>query len=226
MADVIDAGPRPSLPVEGGGTFPVRRVFCVGRNYAEHQKEMGHSGREAPFFFAKCAEALTFDSTVPYPPATRDLHHEVELVVAIGKAGSDIPAAGTHEHIWGYAVGVDLTRRDVQAEAKKLARPWYLSKSWVGAAPIGPLLPVAKVGHPRRGRIMLGVNGKTRQDSDLAEMIWSVDEIIAALSAFDRLLPGDLIFTGTPAGVGAIVPGDKVEASVEGVGRMDFTLGR
>ncbi|MFO1068752.1 MAG: fumarylacetoacetate hydrolase family protein [Geminicoccaceae bacterium] len=224
MADVIDAGPRPSLPVEGGGTFPVRRVFCVGRNYAEHQKEMGHSGREAPFFFAKGAEALTLEPTVPYPPQSKDLHHEVELVVAIGRGGSDIPADAARDHIWGYAVGVDLTRRDVQAEAKKLARPWYLAKSWVGAAPIGPLVPASRAGHPRKGRIMLSVNGKIRQDGDLAEMIWSVDEIIAALSSYDRLLAGDLIFTGTPAGVGAIVANDRVEATVEGVGRIDFSI--
>jgi fumarylpyruvate hydrolase len=225
MDQVIEIGPRPALPVEGGGTFPLRRVFCVGRNYAEHAREMGHSGREAPFFFAKCAEAVTTAATVAYPPATADLHHEVELVAAIGRAGRGIATESAAAHIWGYAVGVDLTRRDLQGEAKKLARPWYLAKSWVGAAPMSALVAASRIGHPRAGRITLAVNGAARQDSDLAEMIWSVDEIVAALSSYDELLPGDLVMTGTPAGVAALRPGDRIVAEIAGVGRLAFAIG-
>jgi fumarylpyruvate hydrolase len=213
-----------TLPVGKNGTFAVRRVFCVGRNYAEHAKEMGHSGREPPFFFGKAAEAVTTAAEVPYPPATKDLHHEVELVVAVGHEAAAITADEARGHIAGYAVGVDLTRRDLQAEAKRLARPWYLAKSWVGAAPLGTLVPVEAAGHPRRGRIWLEVNGAIRQQGDLAEMIWSVDEVLAALSTFDRLLPGDLVFTGTPAGVGPLVPGDRVRAGVDGVGELEFAV--
>jgi fumarylpyruvate hydrolase len=213
-----------TLPFGKSGTFAVRRVFCVGRNYAEHAKEMGHSGREPPFFFGKAAEAIATAAEVPYPPATKDLHHEVELVVAIGREAAAIGADKVRSHIAGYAVGVDLTRRDLQAEAKRLARPWYLAKSWVGAAPLGSLVPVEAAGHPRRGRIWLEVNGTVRQQGDLAEMIWSVDEVLAALSAFDRLLPGDLVFTGTPAGVGPLVPGDRVRAGVDGVGELEFAV--
>jgi fumarylpyruvate hydrolase len=213
-----------TLPFGKSGTFAVRRVFCVGRNYAEHAKEMGHSGREPPFFFGKAAEAIATAAEVPYPPATKDLHHEVELVVAIGREAAAIGADKVRSHIAGYAVGVDLTRRDLQAEAKRLARPWYLAKSWVGAAPLGSLVPVEAAGHPRRGRIWLEVNGTVRQQGDLAEMIWSVDEVLAALSAFDRLLPGDLVFTGTPAGVGPLVPGDRVRAAVDGVGELEFAV--
>ena len=213
-----------TLPFGKNGPFAVRRVFCVGRNYAEHAKEMGHSGREPPFFFGKAAEAVTSAAEVPYPPATKDLHHEVELVVAIGREAAATEADDARGLIAGYAVGVDLTRRDLQAEAKRLARPWYLAKSWVGAAPLSSLVPVEAAGHPRRGRIWLEVNGAIRQQGDLAEMIWSVDEVLAALSAFDRLLPGDLVFTGTPAGVGPLVPGDRVRAGVEGVGELEFAV--
>jgi fumarylpyruvate hydrolase len=222
-----DAGlpPRPvTVPVVGGGAFAVRRVFCVGRNYAEHAREMGHDAREPPFFFGKSAEAVTTSPRVPYPPATRDLHHEVELVVAIGRAGASIPPERARDHVAAYAVGVDLTRRDLQAEAKRLARPWFLAKSWLGAAPTGPLSPVEAVGHPRRGRIRLEVDGAVRQDGDLAAMIWSVDEIVAALSAYDRLLPGDLVFTGTPAGVGPLAPGSRVRAGVEGLEELAFEV--
>jgi fumarylpyruvate hydrolase len=226
MAYVIDAGEREVLPVAGtDGTFPVRRVFCVGRNYAEHAREMGHDpDREPPFFFAKDAAALTLAREVPYPPATKDLHHEFELVVALGTGGENIPAARAQEHIFGYAVGIDLTRRDLQAEAKRLARPWYLAKSFVDAAPIGPLQPAAAIGHPRRGRLRLAVNGEPRQEADLAQMIWSIDEMIAILSRHDRLLAGDLVFTGTPAGVGPVRPGDRMEGEIGGVGRIDVTL--
>jgi fumarylpyruvate hydrolase len=226
MSHVIPLWPRPELPIAGSGSaaFPIRRVFCVGRNYAEHAREMGHSGREPPFFFGKSPEALTLAGEVAYPPATRDLHHEVELVVALGKGGRDIPAQQARDHIIAYAVGIDLTRRDLQAEAKKLARPWYLSKSFVGAAPIGPLHLAATVGHPRKGAIWLEVDGQTRQKGDLGEMIWSVEEIVAHLSGMDELLAGDLVFTGTPAGVGQVGPGSRMRAGIDGLGLIDVTL--
>lgn len=225
MGWVIAEGTRPSVAVAGSrDRFPVRRVFCVGRNYVEHAREMGHDEREPPFFFGKAAEALIEDAKVPYPPMTRDLHHEVELVVAIAAEAFDLTADRTRPCIFGYAVGVDLTRRDLQAEAKKLARPWHLSKSWIGAAPIGPIVPAAHIGHPRVGAIWLDVDGKRRQQGDLAAMIWSVEEIIAHLSRYDRLLPGDLIFTGTPAGVGPLHPGDRVRAGIEGLPLLEFTI--
>jgi fumarylpyruvate hydrolase len=185
---------------------------------------MGHDGREPPFFFAKSAEALISGPEVPYPPMTADLHHEVELVVAIGRDGLAIAADAARSHIAGYAVGIDLTRRDLQAVAKKQARPWTLAKSWVGAAPIGALHAPAEVGHPRSGSIELKVNGSTRQSGNLAEMIWTVDEIIAELSRYDRLLAGDLIMTGTPAGVGQLVVGDRVDVAIEGVGHASFVI--
>ncbi|WP_159718131.1 fumarylacetoacetate hydrolase family protein [Geminicoccus flavidas] len=212
------------LPFATGGSLQVRRVFCVGRNYAEHAKEMGHDSREPPFFFAKSAEALTLGPEVPYPPMTADLHHEVELVVAIGRDGAGIGVEAARSHIAGYAVGIDLTRRDLQAIAKKQARPWALAKSWIGAAPIGMLHAPVEVGHPCSGRIELKVNGQVRQSGDLAEMIWSVDEIIAELSRYDRLLAGDLIMTGTPAGVGPLVAGDRVEVAIQGVGEARFAI--
>jgi fumarylpyruvate hydrolase len=225
MRDVIDIGPRPALAIqEGGGGFPVRRVFCVGRNYVEHIKEMGNDVRDPPFFFAKSAEAVTSESNVAYPPLTRDLHHEVELVVAIGSMAEHVPPGEADRHIWGYAVGVDLTRRDLQSEAKKLARPWAMAKSWVGAAPTGPIRPAGRLARPDKGRIWLAVNGDIRQDGDLAQMIWSIQEIVATLSTYDRLLPGDLIFTGTPAGVGPLEPGDEVIAGIEGVGELGFKM--
>lgn len=222
---VIADWPRTGVAVAGtSDRFPVRRVFCVGRNYAEHTREMGGDEREPPFFFGKAPEALTGQARVPYPPMTRDLHHEVELVVAISEEAFDITADRARRCIWGYAVGVDLTRRDLQAEAKRLARPWYLSKSWIGAAPIAPLVPASVIGHPRAGTIWLDVDGKRRQQGDLADMIWSVEEIVAHLSRYDRLLPGDLIYTGTPAGVGPLQPGDRVSAGVEGLPGLEFTV--
>lgn len=210
-----------TLPVNGGGRFPVRRVFCVGRNYAEHAREMGHDTRDPPFFFAKHAEALWTSPEVPYPPRTSDLHHEVELVVALG---GELDPADPRAAIFGYAVGVDLTRRDLQAAAKREARPWHLAKSWIGAAPIGELRPAAEVGHPRRGAITLEVGGATRQQGDLGAMIWSVEELLAELASYDRLLGGDVVFTGTPAGVGPLLPGDRVRAAIAGLGEMRFTV--
>lgn len=226
MNHPFDPGERSSLPIVGSDQrFPVRRVFCVGRNYAEHAREMGHDpNREPPFFFGKDAAALTTAERVPYPPATTDLHHEVELVVALAKGGQDLLPEQVRDHVFGYAVGIDLTRRDLQAEAKRLARPWYLAKSFLGGAPIGAIQPAGAIGHPQSGRIRLSVNGALRQDGDLTQMIWTVEEIAAILSQFDRLLPGDLIFTGTPAGVGAVGPGDRLEAEIAGVGRLEVML--
>jgi fumarylpyruvate hydrolase len=220
MAEYVIAVPQvPAVPVRGGGLFPVRRIFCVGRNYAAHAREMGHDpDREPPFFFTKPADAiLTGGADMPYPTATADLHHEVELVVAIGTGGASIPAASAHDHIWGYAVGLDMTRRDLQGEAKKLGRPWDMAKGFDHSAPIGEFVPVSETGILASGAIRLTVNGRDRQAGDLADLIWSVDEVIAALSALVRLEPGDLIFTGTPEGVAAVGAGDVLEGSVAGL---------
>ena len=216
--------PTPALvtvPVAGGGLFPVRRIFCVGRNYAAHAREMGHDpDREPPFFFTKPADALVIGGAdTPYPPQTNDLHHEMEQVVAIGVGGADIAEAEALGHVWGYAAGLDMTRRDLQAEAKKLGRPWDMAKGFDHSAPIGLLVPAAGV-DPGRGRIELRVNGEVRQSSDLDQLIWSVPEVIAYLSRLVRLEPGDLIFTGTPEGVAACVRGDLLEGMIEGVGTV------
>ena len=207
--------------------FPVRRVYCVGRNYAAHAREMGADpDREPPFFFLKPADAVVpAEGAIAYPPLTEDLHHEVELVVAIGDGGADIPAEKALTHVWGYAVGVDLTRRDLQAAAKAAGRPWEWGKSFDAAAPCGPLHPVSAVGHPARGRIWLDVNGETRQDGDLDALIWGVADVIALCSRASRLMPGDLIMTGTPAGVSAVDVGDRIVAGVEGLGEIAFEIG-
>ena len=212
----------PAIPVAGGGAFPVRRVFCVGRNYAAHAREMGSDpDREPPFFFMKPADALVTDGAdTPYPPATSDLHHEMELVVALGEGGADIAVADALAHVWGYAAGLDLTRRDLQGQAKKEGKPWDMGKGFDHSGPIGLLVPAARIGHPARGRIALKVNGKIRQESDLTHLIWSVAETIAYLSRLVRLAPGDLIFTGTPEGVAAVGRGDLLEGEVEGVGTV------
>ena len=227
MDYVIPAPPVTSLPVEGDARrFPVRRVFCVGRNYAAHAREMGHDpDREPPFFFTKPADALVpGGGAIPYPPATRDLHHEVELVVALGKGGADIPQGSALEHVFGYAVGIDLTRRDLQGEAKKLGRPWDMGKAFDRSAPISALRPAARIGHPERNPIRLAVNGAMRQESTLAHHIWSVAETISYLSGLVELAPGDLIFMGTPEGVAAVQRGDVLEAAIEGVGELRLTI--
>ena len=227
MDYVIPAPPVVTLPVEGDERrFPVRRVFCVGRNYAAHAREMGHDpDREPPFFFTKPADALVpGGGTVPYPPATKDLHHEVELVVALGKGGADIPAAQALDHVFGYAVGIDLTRRDLQAEAKELRRPWDMGKAFDRSAPISALRATARIGHPESNPIRLEVNGQVRQASTLAHHIWSVAETIAYLSGLVELAPGDLIFMGTPEGVAAVQRGDVMEASIDGVGELEVTI--
>jgi fumarylpyruvate hydrolase len=227
MEYVIAAPPVVALPVEGDArTFPVRRVFCVGRNYAAHAREMGHDpDREPPFFFTKPADALVpGGGTIPYPPATSDLHHEVELVVALGKGGADIPEAQALDHVFGYAVGIDLTRRDLQAEAKELRRPWDMAKAFDRSAPVSALRAAARIGHPADRRIRLEVNGEVRQESTLAHHIWSVAETIAYLSGLVELAPGDLIFMGTPEGVAAVQRGDRLEASIAGVGELRVTI--
>jgi fumarylpyruvate hydrolase len=222
MTFVFDPPPQIALPVQGGAKLPVRRVFCVGRNYAAHAREMGGDpNREPPFFFTKPADALvSAGADTPYPPATEKLHHEMELVVAIGTGGTDIKAADALDHVFGYAAGIDLTRRDLQDEAKAGRRPWDMSKGFDASAPIGEILPASLCGHPAAGRIRLLVNGETRQDGDLADQIWPVPEIIAALSRLVRLAPGDLIFTGTPEGVGPLNRGDDVLGEIAGVGSV------
>jgi len=224
---VFDPPPQAALAVAGSDArFPVRRVFCVGRNYADHAREMGHDpDREPPFFFTKPADAVTGAGSVPYPPLTADLHHEVELVVALGAGGADLDEAASSAAIWGWAVGIDLTRRDLQAEAKAMARPWCWAKAFDASAPCGPLLPAAGSDwRPDRGAISLAVNGETRQEGDLAQMIWRVPEIIAAASRAVALRPGDVIFTGTPAGVGPAVRGDRLAARIEGLPPLDIVL--
>jgi fumarylpyruvate hydrolase len=208
--------------IAGGGLFAVRRVFCVGRNYAAHAREMGiDPDREAPFFFMKPADALVVnDADMPYPPRTLQLHHEMELVVAIGAGGADIAVADALEHVFGYAAGLDMTRRDLQNAAKKAGKPWDMSKGFDHSAPIGLMVPAARSGHVASGVIELRVNGAVRQSSDLSKMIWSVPETIAYLSGLVTLAPGDLIFTGTPEGVGAVERGDVLEGVVAGVGTV------
>jgi fumarylpyruvate hydrolase len=214
-----------AVPVDGGGSFPVHRVYCVGRNYAEHAQEMGFTGREPPFFFLKPADAVVpvpFGETgqIDYPSATADFHHEIELVVAIGVGGRDIAAADAPRHLWGYSVGLDMTRRDRQSEMKKQGRPWCIGKAFDQSAPIAPILPITRTGELTQGAITLHVNGQLRQKGDLAELIWNVNEIVEQLSRAWTLQPGDLIYTGTPAGVAAVVRGDLMEGRIEGLGAL------
>ena len=214
----------PTVPVEGSSAvFPVRRILCVGRNYAAHRKEMGGDDRDPPFFFAKPADAVVpLGGDLPYPSVTADLHHEIELVVALKAGGADIPVAEALDKVFGYAVGVDLTRRDLQGAAKAKGQPWEAGKAFDASAPISAIRPAS--GASPAGAITLSVNGSTRQSGEIADMIWNVAEIIAEASKLWTLAAGDLIFTGTPEGVGAIVRGDRVDGEVEGVGRLSFTL--
>ena len=228
MSFVIPPMETPSIAIAGSeDRFPVRRIFCVGRNYAAHAREMGRDpDREPPFFFTKPADAVVGGgATIPYPPQTENLHYEAELVVAIGAGGREIPADRSLEHVWGYAVGNDLTRRDMQNAAKELRRPWDLSKGFDRSAVIGPLVSASEIGHPFEGRISLSVNGTVKQDGDLSEMIWPVADVVAFLSESVELAPGDLIMTGTPAGVGALVPGDSCVVTIEGVGEITTVIG-
>ncbi|WP_457329594.1 fumarylacetoacetate hydrolase family protein [Rhizobacter sp. P5_C2] len=232
MSHVVPVPATPSVPVVGaqpGDTFPVRRIYCVGRNYVDHAIEMGHSGREAPFFFMKPADAVLpvaegTTGQMHYPSATKDLHHEVELVVAIGKGGRNIPAAQALDHVYGYAVGLDMTRRDLQGEAKKQGRPWCSGKGFDESAPIGPVRPAAQCNIGAATRIELKVNDTVRQHSVIGKLIWSIPEVIEQLSGLWELAPGDLIFTGTPEGVAAVVAGDTLSAQVDGVGSLQVRL--
>lgn len=202
--------------------YPVRRIYCVGRNYAEHAREMGHDpDRELPFFFQKNPDNLVLDNKdFPYPTMTSNLHHEIELVVAMGQGGRDIQAANALAHVYGYALGIDMTRRDLQNEAKKTGRPWEIGKAFEHSAPMTDITPAAKSGHLSKGAIWLKVNGEVRQQSDLTQLIWNIPEIIAHLSVIFELRAGDLIMTGTPAGVAAVKPGDVMEGYCEGVGTI------
>lgn len=222
MADFLFEPHAPvTIPIARGGLFAVRRVYCVGRNYAEHAAEMGHDTREPPFFFGKPADAIVVGGAdIAYPGQTADLHHEIELVVAIGKDGSDIAAGDALDHVYGYAAGLDMTRRDLQALAKKAGRPWDMAKGFDQSAPIGTIEPASTTGHPDKGAITLSVNGVERQRGDLADQIWNVPETIAYLSQFVALRAGDIIMTGTPAGVGAVVRGDVLEGAIAGVGTV------
>jgi fumarylpyruvate hydrolase len=221
MRYVIDPPPTPAIPVQGGGLFPVRRVYCIGRNYAAHAVEMGGDpNREPPFFFQKNPDDLDPSGQFPYPRRSTNVHHEVELLVALARGGEEIPVDQALACVWGYAVAIDMTRRDLQDEAKRLQRPWEIAKAYARSAPVGELVPATAIGHPSRGAITLAVDGVLRQSGDLAQMIWKVPEIVATLSRYFTLAPGDVILTGTPAGVGPVQRGQVMEAAIEGVGAI------
>ena len=230
MSYVFPPAPAPRAPVVGTEAhFPVHRIYCVGRNYEEHAKEMGFTGREPPFFFMKPADAIVVappgaTTPLPYPSLTTNLHHEIELVVAIGKGGKNIAAADALSHIYGYAVGLDMTRRDLQNDMKKQGRPWSIGKGFDHSAPIGPITPAAQAGDVGKAGIWLQVNGVDRQRSNVAQLIWNIAETIEHLSAAWELQPGDLIYTGTPEGVGAVVTGDVLEGGVDGLGSIRLKL--
>jgi len=219
--------PQPTVPIAGcDELFPVRRIYCIGRNYEKHVAEMGYDvKRSKPFYFAKPADAIVQSgSTVDYPKRTEDLHHEIEFVVAIGKRGSDIDVADALDYVFGYAVGIDLTRRDLQRAAKEKARPWETAKGFDQSAPISAIHRAADIGHPAEGRIWLAVNGEIRQDAGLNELIWNVSESVAELSTLFELAPGDLLYTGTPAGVGPLVRGDEVTGGIDGIDEIRITI--
>ncbi|MEM7442343.1 MAG: fumarylacetoacetate hydrolase family protein [Pseudomonadota bacterium] len=219
--------PIVSVPIEGSEQrFPVRRVYCVGRNYAAHAVEMGHDpDKEPPFFFLKSPDNLVVESDVfPYPSASNDVHHEIELVVALGNGGKDVPVDNALDLVFGYAVGLDMTRRDLQGQAKKQGRPWEVGKAFEHSAPCGPIVPAAHIGHPDSGAIWLTVNGERRQDGDLNQLIWKVPETIAHLSRLFELAPGDLIYSGTPAGVGPVVRGDMMVGHIDGIGEIEVRV--
>ena len=232
MTEYLFPPPAPvAVPIrDSDQRFPVHRVFCVGRNYAAHVREMGFDpDREPPCYFTKSSSAIVVSgdksgATIPYPPGTSDLHHEIELVAAIGRTGFRIAVEDALEHVYGYACGLDMTRRDLQVTSREQKGPWDVGKDFDNAAIIGAIAPAASVGHPDKGRIGLAVNGEIRQDADIAGLIWSVAEIVADLSRFYRLVPGDLIYTGTPAGVGPVEPGDRLVGSIDGVGEIWLTI--
>ena len=227
MTYVFPPLPVPTLAVAGSSDlFPVHRVYCVGRNYADHAREMGGDpDKEPPFFFQKNPDQLVPSGTsIPYPPMTQDLHHEIELVVALKSGGENIPVERALDCVFGYGVGIDLTRRDLQMALKKLGRSWETAKAFENSGPCSALVPAATIGHPAEGRIWLNINGTPRQDGDLDQLIWTVPEVIASLSTLFRLAPGDVIFTGTPAGVGPVAKGDVLEGGVAGVGEIRITV--
>ena len=227
MTFVFPPAPAVAVPIIGSEQqFAVRRIYCVGRNYEAHAREMGHDpDREPPFFFCKPADAVVYAATgetanFPYPSQSQDVHYEMEMVVAIGRQGKDISVENALDHVYGYALGLDMTRRDLQAQMKKMGRPWDIGKGFDYSAPLGPIYPVSAVGHPSEGAIWLKVNGVDRQRSDISQLIWSVPETIAYLSTLFELVPGDLIYSGTPEGVGPIVRGDLMVGGVQGLGEI------
>ena len=230
MSFVFQPAPVVTVPVLGSADrFPVHRIYCVGRNYEEHAKEMGFTGREPPFFFMKPADAVVVvaageTGSIAYPSLTKNLHHEIELVVAIGTGGKNIRAADAHRHIFGYAVGLDMTRRDLQNDMKKQGRPWCIGKAFDDSAPIGPITPVAMAGDVNNAEIYVQVNGKDRQRSNISRLIWNIGETIEHLSAAWALQPGDLIYTGTPEGVAAVVAGDVMVGAVAGLGQLKVNV--
>jgi fumarylpyruvate hydrolase len=223
---VIEPLKVPALPVKGTeALFPVRRVYCIGRNYAAHAVEMGHDpDKEPPFFFQKNPDNLDISGTFPYPPKSEDVHHEIELAVALKSGGRNIPVSEALTHVFGYAVSLDMTRRDLQGQAKKMGRPWEIGKAFEHSAPITSLVPVAECGHPETGAIRLSVNGDLRQEGNLNQMIWKIPEMISYLSDYFELMPGDLIQTGTPAGVGPVRRGDKLTGTVDGLPTLEVTV--
>ena len=228
MGFVIDPPAQAALPVKGTDElFPVHRIYCVGRNYAEHAIEMGHDpDKELPFFFQKNPDNLLVAQDFPYPPASSDVHFEFEMVVALKSGGKDISVDDALSHVFGYGVALDMTRRDLQGEAKKMGRPWEVGKAFEYSAPCSALVPASEIGHPAAGALWLDVDGERRQDGDLNQMIWKIPEMISYLSGLFTLVPGDIIMTGTPAGVAATVAGDKLECEVEGIGKLTVTIGQ
>jgi len=227
MNYVIDAPALPTLPVRGSAElFPVHRIYCVGRNYAEHAREMGHDpDKEPPFFFQKNPDTLVADGgNFPYPDKSSNVHFEMELVVALAKGGKDIAEAEALDYVYGYAVGLDMTRRDLQGEAKKKGRPWEVGKAFEFSAPCGEVVPATQIGHPDQARIWLDVNGEARQDGNIDQLIWNIPETISYLSGLFTLAPGDLIYTGTPAGVGPVERGDVLKGGVDGIGEITINV--
>ena len=227
MSKLVIERPREvTLPVVGtDAVFPVRRVYCIGRNYAAHAIEMGHDpDREAPFFFQKNPDNLDLSGVFPYPPMTSDVHHEIEMIVALRSGGKNIPLDRALDHVFGYGVALDMTRRDLQGEQKKLGRPWEIGKAFERSAPVGPLHPVTDVGHPDKGRISLAINGEIKQEGDLNQMIWKVPEMISYLSDYYDLAAGDVILSGTPSGVGPVQIGDRMEGEIDGLGKLSVVV--
>jgi len=226
MSDfVIPTPPTVTVPVASGGDFPVRRVYCIGRNYAAHAVEMGHDpDREPPFFFQKNPDDLNTTGTFPYPPQSNDVHHEAEVAVFLKSGGTNISLENALDHVYGYALSLDMTRRDLQGVAKKMGRPWEIGKAFDASAPVGPIHKVEEVGHLAEGKLEFKVNGETKQSGDLNQMIWKVPEMISYLSDYYTLAPGDVILSGTPAGVGPVQKGDEMTISVEGLGEMTVTV--